>query len=119
MSDFPPAGMTAKEDTSKIKQTQSDDVIRTETDGGYVITRRRHTRAPRKVFTLGFTDISNADKVLLENFYASNSASIFTWTDWTSGTEFTVRFKEPLKFKYTGRGDNKRWNVEDFVLEQV
>lgn len=120
MSDFPPAGMTQGEDSSKLAPTFKDNTVKTQIEGGYVFTRPRTTRKPRRVFKTGFTEITNDDKILLENFFEMKQCSApFTWTDWTTGQEYVVRFLEPIKFDYVGVGETKLWNVPQITLEQV
>ena len=119
MSNFPPAGMASKEDTAFFSHSMKDDVERSETAGGYDYSRPRPTRPPTRLFETGFTDISDSDKALLEQFYEGNRASIFTWTDWTNGVEYQVRFAEPLTFTYTGMGPTRRWNTQAIKLRQV
>lgn len=121
MSDFPPDAMTVKEDSSKFSYELDDDTVRTEMDGGYEMTRPRTTRAPRREFTTGFTDISQSDKELLEAFYLARRAGAdsFTYTDFTSQIEYTVRFKSKMKFSYSGFGSARLWNVDNVQLRQV
>lgn len=121
MSDFPPAGMIDKEDSQYFTVKHQDKSVRFETDGGYVVTRPRSTRRARRVYTTGFTDISDADMNLLRDFYESKhgGADIFTWTVPTSGTEIQVRFKGDLSEKYTGAGGFHRWTLSQITLEEV
>lgn len=121
MADFPPSGMTAKEDSRYRTQKQADPVLRSETDGGYVITRPRYTRAPRKTFTTGFTSVSQADKVLMESFWDSHKggALSFTWADPVTTTVYTVRFMGQPEYKYVGMKTTYLWDITNVVLEQV
>lgn len=119
MSDFPPVGMTNKEDTSFFHHTVKDDVMRAETDGGYEFTRPRNTRPPLKIFKTGFTDLTDTERALLQAFYNANRALPFTWTDWTDGAEYTVRFAKPIGFRYIGAGSTRRWNTDPIELKQV
>lgn len=121
MSDFPPAGMVATPDTAKYSITSKDPAHRVEMDGGFVVTRARYTRRPRKVITVGFTNISEADKVLLMSFWETKrgGSSSFTYTDFSTGSSMTVRFNSIPSFMYAGRGAYKRWNVDGIVLEEV
>lgn len=121
MSDFPPVAMTVKEDSSKFSVSIEDNTVRSEMEGGYEFTRPRTTRAPRKEFTTGFTHISESDRALLESFYLAQraGASSFTYTDFTTSTEYTVRFVGEMKFKYVGQGVAKLWDVDGIKLRQV
>lgn len=91
------------------------------TDGGYVVTRAKHTRRPRRTFTGGFTDIGMTDKTTLENFWntVKGGSVIFDWLDPVTKTVIAVRFadKDPMQFKYTGMGGNHRWDVTYKIIE--
>lgn len=123
MADFPIASLVGKEDSSKFGFEQEDVGIRSEMEGGWVVTRARHTRRPRRTWTTGFTDISDADKALLEAFYNDKGTHTgFTYQLPVGGAvkeTVNVRFKEVLQYKYAGYGDNFRWNIEKIVLEEV
>lgn len=95
--------------------------MRADMEGGYVVTRARHTRKPLRIFKIGYTDISNADKVVLDDFYdtVKGGSLVFTWTDPESLLTYSVRFnKGGLSFKYVGMGNNKRWDCS-FEIEQA
>jgi hypothetical protein len=115
-----PTGLAPLQDSRYYDVEQEDNSLRTKADDGYVITRAKHTRAPRKTFTTGFTNMKDADKLTLQGFFDSMKGGlVFDWTDPPTGSVFTVRFAEgPLKFKYVGIGNNKQWDVS-FRLEQV
>lgn len=125
MADFPIASLAGKEDSSKYGFEQEDVSIRSPMEGGYVLSRPRTTRPPRRSWTSGFTNISNADKLLLESFYNTKGSYMsFTYLVPVPNVEggaketVTVRFLGPLKWEYKGFGSNARWNVE-FKLEEV
>jgi hypothetical protein len=121
MADFPPNTMTAKEDSKYRSERQADPAIRKEVEGGYVLTRPRYTRAPRKTFTTGFTHISETDKAALQTFYSSKKggSDSFTWADPVTGTVYSVRFVGQPEFTYVGRGPTFLWDVTNIQLEQV
>jgi len=121
MSDFPPAGMTSKEDSKYFEVSQEDPAIRTSTDGGYQLTRPRYTRRPRRVFKTGFTQISEADRALLETFWNTQlgGSKSFTWTIPTTLEEVTVRFEEEMDFKYKGVGGTHYFDVTSIKLREV
>lgn len=120
MSDFPPAGMSAGQDSKHFTVTQQDNSVSTTTEDGYVVSRPRSTRLPGREFSTGFTEISNADKALLEAFWQSvkGNADIFTWDDPTTGQTLNVRFKGQADYRYVGIGGNHQWNVI-FKLQEV
>lgn len=125
MADFPIASLLTKEDAAKYGIELEDTGIRSEMEGGYVLSRPRTTRRPRRTWTTGFTDITNADKLLLETFVNTKGTfASFTWTvpvpNILGGSKevVTVRFSEVPTFKYAGFGTNARWNF-DCKLEEV
>lgn len=118
MSAFP--ALTAKADSAKYSRTAEDPAIRSELEGGYVYSRPRFTRTPRKSWKIGYTEMNNTDRATLEAFWDTvrGGSDSFTWTDPQTNTGYTVRFKSPIEFKYTGFGGVHFWNVS-FELEQV
>lgn len=122
MSEFPPDynAKQIREDSAKFNFTFVDNTIRSETDGGYVFTRPRNTRPSLRIFNTGFTDMSQEQKNAIETFVISKrvGAVPFTYTDPTSGVEYTVRFKAPPRFTYSGVGGTHRWSA-DVQLEEA
>lgn len=100
--------------------SHEDPAMRSKIEGGYVVSRARYTRTPRRTFTTGFTDISNADKGILQLFWdVKKGGSVsMTWVDPVNSESVTVRFVEPLSFIYTGLGGTHLWTVQ-FKLEEV
>ena len=119
MADFPT--LVEGQDSAQYEVESEDPTIRTEMEGGYVLSRARHTRIPRKTYKTGFTHIGTADKALLDTFYdvtVKGGSSVFNWTDPVTLNVIIVRFVGKLTFKYVGAGTNKRWNVA-ITLEQA
>lgn len=117
MTSFP---LATKQDAEQFGFEQEDVGIRSEMEGGYVLTRPRHTRAPRRTWSTGFTDLSDADKQTFEAFlneYGTYKA--FSYTLPTTATTVNVRFKQMPKYEYKGFGTNLRWNIKDIMLEEV
>lgn len=118
MADFP--DFNNAEDSDKFEYELEDVGIRSEMEGGYVLTRRRHTRRPRRTWTTGFTDLSNDQKITFETFVVEKGTfSIFTYNTRIGNEEVFVRFKSVPKFEYKGMGPNYRWNITNIVLEEV
>jgi hypothetical protein len=117
LSDFP---LADKQDSSKFGFEQEDVGIRSEMEGGYVLTRPRHNRNPRRTWHTGFSDLSNIDKLTLETFIdAQGTYLAFNYTLPVTGDIINVRFKQMPKFEYKGFGANLRWDVSDILLEEV
>lgn len=114
MADFPPVGMIDGEDSRYYDEEHVDNLISSEAEDGYEITRPRTTRRQGSIFSTGFTDISQADKELLQSFWESvrGGANVFTWDNPITGVTKNVRFKGSLKFTYAGIGGNHRYNCE-------
>lgn len=118
---FPPtdAGFTAKEDSGYYGIEFEDNTMRSDSDGGYEVTRPRFTRKPRKTFTTGFTELSQANYDLLVEFWEKYQGSLkFTWTDPTDLRAYTVRIEKPPTVTYAGVGPTRMYNVE-VKLKQV
>jgi hypothetical protein len=114
MANFPPITMTEKEDSQYFSIEHRDNTVSSTTEDGYEISRPRGTRPPGRDFETGFTDITDADKTLLESFWQSvrSTANIFTWVNPTDGQVVSVRFQGTLRFSYVGIGGSHRWNVQ-------
>lgn len=108
-------------DSSKYSVTAEDPAIRAPLEGGYVATRPRFTRIPRKIWRIGYTDVPNSDKGDIEGFCNNTvkvGSNIFTWTNPEDGVTYNVRFKGAPTYKYVGAGATRRWDI-DFELEQA
>lgn len=117
---FPTLPSGFKLDSAKYEVSRIDPSMSAQMDGGYSVTRARHTRKPRYTFRVAYTDITNADKTVLDAFYDTvrGGSVIFDWIDPASTVSFSVRLKSPLSFKYVGYGLNRRWDCS-FDLEQA
>lgn len=106
---------------SKFYTVEMEDVgMKTKMDGGYVVSRARHTRKARRTYTTGFTDLTGTQVLLLTDFYdlVKGSSVVFDWVDPLGGLTIPVRFTDPLNLKYTGIGPTKRYDVQ-FKLEEA
>ena len=102
------------QDSKQFSMVQEDPTLSSPVEGGYVITRARHTRTPRKTFTSGFTGIGAADKALLEAFLNTVRVGsvIFDWTNPEDSAVYQVRFTKPVTFRYVGIRDTRLWDVQ-------
>lgn len=120
---------SARIDDSKYQEERLDPAMRATTEGGYVVTRPRYTRRPRRVWKIGFTNISDADKAALETFWNSvrGGSEAFNWTLPVTGEQVVVRFAEGTKLGFSYAGPLAledgtlagRWNTTDLSLEEV
>jgi hypothetical protein len=113
-------GFIAKEDSAAFDHQMVDPAIKKEIEGGFVISRRRFTRTVW-IYSTGFTDITQADKLLWDQFLASvgGGSASFMYTDPTTSASMAVRFKEIPVAKYAGLGTNFRWDIKPIKLETV
>jgi len=107
-------------DSAKYSIELEDTGMQTELEGGYVASRARHTRRPRRTWSDGFTDISQADADLLQAFWDQVSThTIFDWTNPADDTVTAVRFTPgTFSLRYAGVGANRRYSVE-FKVQQA
>lgn len=98
-------------DPARYEIDFEDPAIATEMEGGYVVSRARHTRPPRRTWTIGYTKMKHADKLLLDAFYAQvrGGSTIFDWTNPETDTVHQVRLMGGYKPKYEGIGATKMW----------
>ncbi len=99
-----------------------DPVIRSESEAGYVQTRPRFTRVPKK-WHIGYSGLSLADKTALESHEVSVNcgSAMFSWTNPVDGIAYNVRYLGVIKFKPENGFDplgNHAWSAE-FDLEEV
>lgn len=108
------------QDAKKFGFDLEDPAIKSDMEGGYVFSRARFTRAPRRTWTSGFTYISAASKAQLVTFWTTvmGGSVIFQWKNPSDLVDYQVRFSDPLKFTYVGAGTNQRWDVT-FKVEEV
>lgn len=117
--------MINEHDSAKYKEThRADPAIPFNSEGGWTVTRPRTTRRPRRVFMLGFTDLSAAKKTSLESLWenAKGGSEIITgFVRPGTATAVNVRFKIGAmpEFIYRGHGGNHRWDVSGVIFEEV
>jgi hypothetical protein len=112
--------LSQSQDSKYYKPEQEDPAIRNPIEGGYVATRPRFTRPPRKSFTTGFSDLLDSDRATLMVFWDTvmGGSNSFTWVDPITNNIYQVRFAEQMDWRYSGVGATKRWDVT-MKLEQV
>ena len=97
-----------------------DNVLRSNTDGGYVITRSRYTRARTTTMTFNWQYLKDADYLTVMDFYQNTVGNgslpfYFTLKTDTINKVYTVMFKAPPKTVYVGMG---LWEVTLNFMEQ-
>lgn len=112
--------LSNKEDAKKFGFETEDVGIRSEMEGGYVLTRPRFTRPPRRTWKTGFTDISNTEFETFYTFWVEHGTfKAFTYTVKISNETVNVRFADKPDFNYKGIGANYRWDIDNIKLEEV
>jgi len=121
MTDYPT--LSKDIDASSFSQESENLAVATETDGGYVITRSKFTRRPRRVFMFKHTDISEAERNTLQDFWDARKGGVgaFDWTHPVTLVVYNVRFSPEMKLKFSrsGYGTNHRWDSSDIELREV
>lgn len=105
---------------NKFEFSLKNPAMRAETEGGYVITRTRFKRAPRKMFTLNYVLLNSTDQFTLETFYKDmqGGSDTFFWQNPNDGITYTVRFVEDLRFTLRQMGTRKEYECQ-IKLEEV
>lgn len=100
--------------SEKPSEAEDSADIRTKSDAGYVITRRRFTRVPN-VFTFSYWPLAFEDAGLLRTFIEKVGVSVsFDWIHPVNKTIHHVRFSKRPRLIYRGL----HWNT-DIELEEV
>lgn len=96
-----------------------DPAIRGLSEGGYVTSRARFTRIPRK-WPLKYDWLTTANKDTLKAFEVAmvGGSESFTWTNPADSTSYTVRFLGVARYTPHEHINFLRWMME-FVLEEV
>jgi len=83
------------------------------TEGGYVITRRRYSRA-RKTFSFSLPGLNASDYTTLTTFISNQGTTgNFTWTNPTNNVNYTVRFASIPKIVF----DNSNYSASIELVE--
>jgi len=109
-----------KPDSSKFEEVKTDPAMRVRMDGGYTVTRARHTRKPTRSFKIGYTFMNAVDKLALDTFYDNmrGGSLIFDWKDPATNITYQARFGGPINYKHVGSGNTRRWDCS-FEIEQA
>jgi len=111
--------MDKEMDSSLYSVEQEDKSLKTKMEGGYVVSRAKHTRKPRKTWRVGYTALLAPDKKRLMEFYDVVDCSlIFDWTDPPTQEVYQVRFAATPSYNYKGMGHTQLWDVQ-LQLEQA
>lgn len=111
------------QDSRFFEEEDENPAIGNEMEGGYVTTRPRFTRSPRRMITTGFSQLNESDRTIFKQFWKDHMGSslAFFYTHPTTSEVILVRFKLGWKPKwvYVGAGELYRWDLPDIPLEEV
>lgn len=106
-----------------MEESENPSIEPAKMEGGYVITRPRFTRRPRRSFSFNFTLMNDVNKTTLFNFWNTvrGGSNAFTWTHPQTGEAINVRFspQTTMRFKRIGFGANSFWQTETITLVEV
>lgn len=92
-------------------------------EGGYVLSRPRFTRRPRRSFSFIYTAMTDSDRTTLLTFWNTvyGSSNSFTWVHPVDHTTLTVRFDPATKLKFSriGFGPINIWQTDTIILTEV
>lgn len=109
-----------RQDSSFFSIAQEDVTVTGSLEGGYETTRPRTTRAPRKSFTTGFTEILHADVQTLQAFYDTvGKHSTVNYTHPITSVVTVCRIKDWPAAEYTGAGNRNTFNFGPITLKEV
>ena len=113
--------LSKPEDSKYFNESSIDPSMKTKVDGGYVLSRPMYTRVPRRTFKTGFSQITEADKALLQSFWNDmrGGSDAFVYQHPITNESITVRFTASYGFKYAGVGERYRWDVSSILMEEV
>ncbi len=96
-----------------------DPTLRSKSEDGLIVTRRRHTRLPWQWWFV-YRELPEADLATLDTYQGTVGvgADAFQWTDPVSGTTYVCRFAEPIDAKLENDMANV-WQVSIHLYEAV
>lgn len=110
-------------DAASFEQGKEDPSVQpNDTDGGYLITRPRSTRRPRRNWRFKFVEMRDRDADGLERFWDAvmGRSNAFNWTHPQTGEVINVRFGEmKMNLRRIGFGHVNIWESDQIVLNEV
>jgi hypothetical protein len=117
---YPTLPSGTKPDGAQFAAEREDPSMSTDMEGGYVITRPKHTRTPRYTWSVAYQQLTTEDEATLQTFWntVKGGSMIFSWAHPLTSVSYLVRFKGPIRWSYTGWGVRIRWSCS-FSVEQA
>lgn len=107
--------------TEPFRPSREDPAHRGKTEGGYTYTRPKHTRRPRRFFTIGFRFITQDDMNLLDEFWDTvrGGSLEFLLEHPITKQKMVCRFAEgeTMAPTYVGVGGVHLWDIDLKVEE--
>jgi hypothetical protein len=123
MSTFP--NLTQGPNTTDwTEEAAFDPTLRSQFEGGQVLTRAHCTAVPKK-WHLVYDHLTQADKDSLTTFEGQTvlfGADSFEWENTQDGVTYNVRFMAPIKFSINPRSPNypaDKWKAEFDLVEAI
>lgn len=122
MADYPT--LSRDFDSTSFQEESENTVIQpSNTEGGYTLTRPKHTRRPRRTFMFKHVDLTEAERVTLQNFWDTHKGGslAFNWTHPVTLVVYNVRFDSQMRIRFsrTGYGTNHRYDTDTITLKEV
>ncbi|MFA5186608.1 MAG: hypothetical protein WC551_09050 [Patescibacteria group bacterium] len=93
--------------------------VRTEVEAGYVASRARFTRTPRRwQLRFDMTKTANRDTIIAFVTARGVGGESFTWVEPVASASVTVRFQSPPVYTPVDGTNNTRWTIA-MILEEV
>ena len=119
---FPTLSSGSRPDSKQWTVEHEDPSMATPMEGGYMVTRAKHTRTPRMTWNVGYQQLTNADRQAIVDHWntVKGGSASFDWYNHQDFLTYEVRFKSgtQLTWKYVGIGPTQRWDCS-FIVEQV
>lgn len=110
-----------KEDSAHFKESREDNTVGQKSEAGYTMTRPRNKQKRRRLIETAFTNLTDEQKQQLEEFEEKVGGTLlpFYYRHPQSHELILVQFREPPRFVYKGKGENRRWDVHGLKLREV
>jgi hypothetical protein len=105
--------------TYPLKEDREDSVIKTKSEEGYQVARRKYDRVRRK-YSVPFKNLTNMDVGLVRTFYNTDTDGgelLFNWLHPVSLTTLTVTFVKPPIFNVEYYGNTYKYSTEVEFIE--
>lgn len=103
------------------EESENPSITPAKMEGGYVLTRPRFTRRPRRTFTFRLRHLTDDDVTTLRQFWDDmlGSSQAFVFVHPQTGDDVNVRFGDGMKLKFNrvGFGPVSKWDADITLIE--